>query len=494
MKKILLSIFAICAVSLSATAQRTQTNIVISDVRTHINGRMLDLGFRLSATGLDIQCNGHIKLEFAIENAEQRLVLPAVIYSGTLRYRYEQRRQALSGSYVMEPYKVYEGVKKNQRYDFYYAISIPYKTWMEHASVNYIEYAHDCSGDYILSGNVLVSDINPAPTYIEPEIWSPDAALFPNLVSFLVPDVEEIKSRAAMLELNINFPVNSTEVRQNYMNNPRELGRADSLVRALSQNRHIDIRGISIHGYASPEGSYRNNERLAKGRSEGFKNYLINQYPHNEYIRNARTLWTPEDWEGLARLVQASDMLPHKNEVLAVVLDGSMAPDTKDQVLQKIGQRSYVYKPMLDEMYPKLRRIELRVDHTIHNFTDAEAREFLYTRPDMLSLEEIYRVARYYTPGSEDYRTVYEIAARQYPDDVIANNNAAAAFLREGNTEAALPYLRKTEGSDSSLINYGAYYYIMGDLDKAMEYFNKAQEAGAWQAGHNLRLINPAAY
>ena len=115
---------------------------------------------------------------------------------------------------------------------------------------------------------------------------------------------------------------------------------------------------------------------------------------------------------------------------MAVVLDGSMAHDTKETVLQKIGQWSNVYKPMLDNMFPKLRRIERRVDYTVQKLDDSKARELLYTQPNLLSMEEIYRVARYYEPGSKQYRQVYEIAARQYPNDMIANNNAAAALLQ----------------------------------------------------------------
>jgi len=86
---------------------------------------------------------------------------------------------------------------------------------------------------------------------------------------------------------------------------------------------------------------------------------------------------------------------------------------------------------------------------------------------------------------------VYEIAARQYPNDVIANTNAAAALLQEGNTEGALPYLEKTQSHDASLINYGAYHYIMGDLEQAVEYFTKAKAAGVAQAEHNLKLVAP---
>jgi len=497
MKKALYTTLILLSASLTARAQSTGTSkgITIDNLRTEITGeeknKTLSLAFDLSAQGLEMTCDGQLILEFAIESADRRLVLPVVVYSGTTRYRYERRREALSGAYIMEPYAIYKGVKKNKTYKLEYKQSIPYYTWMEHASVTCREYTHDCGGDRLNGNSTLVADLNPAPVYLEPEIWKPRPELYPNLVSFLVPDVEQVKARASMIELGIGFYVNKTDVNPAFGNNAYELARADSLIQAID-NPLIVTNSVSIRGYASPEGKYSHNEYLARGRSENFKKWLANQYPSNTYVRNAQTSWVPEDWEGFARMVEADNTISQKQDVLAIVNDADIAPDRKDVMLQNIVWWSSNYKVILKEMYPKLRRIELRVDYTVQNLTDAQARELLYTNPDMLSLEEIFRVAKYYEPGSKQYREVYEIAARQYPNDVIANNNAAAALLQEGKAEQALVYLAKTQGNDNSLINYGAYYYILEDLDKATEYFTKAKQAGIPQAEHNLRLINPA--
>lgn len=486
MKKIIYTTILMLAVSLSVRAQ--SHGISIENLKTDIRGEMLDLRFHIRTSGLDIDCDGQLTLEFAIENADRRLVLPVVVYSGAQRYRFEERRSILSDGFHVEPYQIYKGAKKGHAYDLEYAMSVPYYSWMEHAAITYREYEHGCSGNSLQSAGALVFDLNPAPV-VEPTLWAPDSQLYPNLVSFLVPEVEEVKSRASMLELNIGFPVNVTEVRPTFGDNGRELNRADSLIISLQGNTLIEINGVNIKGYASPEGSYAINERLAKGRSQGFKQYLARNYPNNRFIAGANTLWVAEDWEGLARLVRESN-LPNKEEVMPVVLNSTMSPDSKEKVLQNIGQYSYVYKPMLEQMFPKLRRIELRVDYTVNRLSDNQARELLYAHPDLLSLDEIYRVARFYEPGSHQYREVYEIAARQYPDDVVANNNAAAAYLQEGNTEAALPYLQKIAGKDDTLINFGTYYYISGNLEKAIEYFERAKNAGSEQAGHNLNLIN----
>lgn len=467
-----------------------QAQVRISGASAEVSGKNIEVAAHIAASGLEMGCDGRIVVEFSIEDREHRLVLPPVVFSGAQRTRYEHRRALLSGQYNIEPYKEFGKVRKRDSYTLDYALTVPGYSWMEHASLTYREYVHDCSGDNLAGSGTLIADLNPAPVYVEPEIWAPNPAYYPNLVSFLMPEVEEVKARASMIELRIGFPVNVTEVRPAFGDNQKELMRADSLVTLLQSNELIDIRSVNIRGYASPEGRYEVNERLARGRSQNFQKYLADKYPSNPYIRNAATSWVPEDWEGFGRLIRDCD-IPGKTDVLAIVNDPAIAPDTKDRMLQNIQWWSDNYKVILKEMYPQLRRIELKVDYTVHNLTDAQARELLYTHPEMLSLEEIYRVARYYEPGSKQYREVYEIAARQYPDDVIANNNAAAALLQEGNAEEALPYLEKMRGDDASLINYGTYYYIMEDLDKAVEYFNKAKEAGIEQADHNLTLINP---
>ncbi len=491
MKKLLISTVFLLASLPCANAQQTDKNINIERVASHIAGEMLEIEMTIRATGIDIPCNGQLSLELALESADRRLILPGVIYSGNQRYRYERRSAALSGAYHLEPYEIFRGIRKGREYLCDYKLSVPYYSWMEHAAITWREYMHSCAGETRLSDGMLVSDLNPAPEYVEPEIWAPDARLFPNLVAFLVPEVEEVKARAELIELPIGFPVSVTEVRPDFGNNRYELGRADELITKLEGNDLLDIRGVHICGYASPEGKYAVNERLAKGRSEAFRNYLVKTYPENKYIKNATTTWIAEDWAGVERMVENSD-IHRKAEVLGVIRDPALGPDDKERILQNVQWWSYVWKPLLNDMFPKLRRIELKVDYNIHKLDDNKARELIYTNPSMLSLDEIYRVARYYEPGSKQYREVYEIAAQQFPKDVVANNNAAAALLQTGDAEAALPYLEKSKGAPESYINYGAYYYINADLDRAVEYFNKAKDAGVEQASENLRLVNPA--
>lgn len=490
MKKIIISLLSLCLCA-GAKAQEIDKSIEVGDVSTQINGENLDIRFDVTASGVEINCDGQRILEFAVESADHRLVLPVVVYSGTVRYRYERRRELLSDGYHVEPYHIYKGVKKNRTYELEYRLSIPFHDWMAAADITLREYTHDCSGDNLTGSGVLLADVGTAAGYTETPTTTgrPFLAPFANLVCFLVPEPEEVKARAAMIEFNVDFPVNITEVRSDFGGNRRELSRADSLVTLLQDNDIITVNSVSITGYASPEGSYANNERLARGRADSFKRWLVRNYPDNTYVRDAATSNVPEDWDGLARMLENLD-IPGKHEALTIVRDGGLQPDTKNVLLERIAPWAQNYKVILTRIYPKLRRIELRVDYTVPKLDDRQALELLYTHPEYLSLDEMYRIARLYEPGSSQYRTVYEIAARQFPNDAIANNNAAAALLQEGNADAAWQYLRKLDENENTCINIGAYHYIKGDTDKAAEYFNRAKEAGNAQAEQNLIIID----
>lgn len=82
----------------------------------------------------------------------------------------------------------------------------------------------------------------------------------------------------------------------------------------------------------------------------------------------------------------------------------------------------------------------------------------IYIHPDLLSLEEMYSVARYYRPGTEQYREVYEVAAFHFPDDVITNVNAASAVMLTGDLKSAWGYLRKVEADPRAWNNLGRAY------------------------------------
>ena len=81
----------------------------------------------------------------------------------------------------------------------------------------------------------------------------------------------------------------------------------------------------------------------------------------------------------------------------------------------------------------------------VRGFSIDEAKEIINKRPQQLSLDEMFRVAQTYESGSEEFKEVFEVAVRMFPEDPTANINAAAIELQQGNWKQAERYLQKSD-------------------------------------------------
>ena len=103
---------------------------------------------------------------------------------------------------------------------------------------------------------------------------------------------------------------------------------------------------MTIKGYASPEGSYTNNVRLAKGRTATLKDYVLGQYSFPSSI--IATSYEPEDWEGLRRYVEKSDIADR--EGILAIINSDMEPDPVNEEIRRRYPRQYEF--LLREVYP----------------------------------------------------------------------------------------------------------------------------------------------
>ena len=159
--------------------------------------------------------------------------------------------------------------------------------------------------------------------------------------------------------------------------------------------------------------------------------------------------------------------------------------DTKESRIKALDAK--MYNELLRDCYPGLRRTDYVIHYTVRPYSIEEAKALLKTRPQHLSLEEMYLVAQTYEEGSEEFNEVFDIAVRMYPEDPIANINAAAMELKRGNVDYEVRYLERSDkASAAGQNNQGVYHLLKGELDKAESCFNKAKELGSEQAGANL--------
>ena len=434
--------------------------------------------------------------------------LPAVVVSGRRRARADQRQQALQPSPgYLPPYRTL--YTRNRKDSIIYKVSVAYSPWMEHASLVLMRERRDCCRMKMLGVEPVITDLALTSPFHVPQGQTvipqaiversenaanrqetqsrPDCmpcAECTAMVTYLTPDMETQKHRSESATLYIDYPTGVYDVRREFHNNRPELKKLDSLMRPLTEGNLASISSISICGYASPDGTYKDNEILASNRARCFKEYMHTTYAPEHDLYKVSSV--PEDWDGLVELLQRRPM-NHGDEVLSLIARTSIFEGREKQLMDMHG--GTVYRELLKSYFPQLRRIRITVGYEARAFNIEEAASLIYTHPRLLSLQEIYRVAAFYRPGTEQYREIYEIAAYHFPDDVLANINAASAVIMAGDPVSARQYLSKVADDPRAWNDFGVLAYLEGDRKKAEKWFRKALGIEPEKARKNLKKM-----
>lgn len=413
--------------------------------------------------------------------------------------------------------------QKNLPDTLLYSVSLPYRKWL-----NGSELILRCD-EYGCCRSVTDSALTHFPGYLEyvPEYF------------YIRPAVELVKVRSLSGSAFIDFPVNRTEIRPTYRNNERELAKIIATIDSVKGDSDITVQRLDIKGFASPEGSYANNVRLARGRTDSLKAYVERLYAFPDSF--IRTSFEPEDWAGLRAFVAArggcdsalclveadslaadsaatdrtaietaaadsaaadsagvakpaisagilalidsigaTDTLQFRSEILALI-DSSMEPDEKDLLLRRLYPADY--RILLRSVYPALRHSDYCIEYTIRTFTDTtEILDRVWTQPQKLSLNEMFIAARNYPEGSEEYRQIMETAVRFYPNDTAACFNAANIAIQRGDRQHAEYYMNRCDSMPQVIYLRGVLAAIDGEYETARTFFEPAAAAGIEEA------------
>lgn len=314
----------------------------------------------------------------------------------------------------------------------------------------------------------------------EPVVMDNRLRMIPAL-PFIMPEREETKRRMIAGRAFLDFPVNETIIYPKYRRNPQELRRICNTISHALFDKSIQVTSISLHGYASPESPYSNNTRLATGRTTALMQFLRTKYKISESLFHNE--FTPEDWGNLRGFIategrrrvkgdiwyenasiletpEAPACVRNNRDELLRVIDLDMDPDEKELLLKRVAGGE-PYKWLLKNVYPGLRHTDYVVEYVVRSYPVKESKRIIYTHPEALSVEEMYRVAKSYDEGSDGWFDALTIAANQYPEDKTANLNAACACVKLKRLTDAKRYLKGA--GDTRQARY------LADIIKAME-------------------------
>lgn len=492
MKKIRMILLAACPALFcpvpGSMAQVRQGSVTVQVNELAQRGDSLYVDMAVTTEGRNVPSRMSADFTPVLVSGERSLALPAVSLMGRNSYRNHRRALALMsakerGAYEKSaPYYVVPDYKGDSRMD--YRLALPYEAWMSSAQLTLQRIDCGCGKSSVTDVRLLAGKVS-----LEEVIVIERYRIEPHL-AYIRPEAEAVKSRAEQGESFLDFAVGKTAVNPEFGRNAAELEKIRRMIDLVQDDKDLTIKRIVIVGYASPEGSLAMNERLSEGRAKALRDYLQSRYP--AILGSLYSIrFGGENWDDLVKAVQTSDM-PDKQAVLDIIDRYSIIGGREAKLMALKGGTPWRY--MLREMFPSLRKVTVTVDYDVRNFDAEEAKAVVKTRPQNLSLNELYLVANTYEPGSEDFNSLFETAVRLYPESVTATVNAAVAALERRDFVGAERYLRSVKSPDRIPECDNAWGLLLmlrdQDYDRAAPYFEAARASGLKAAQQNLDEID----
>ena len=460
-------------IALPAGAQKLYNDALsLSDVSLWQQGNSLYIDMKIDMSNLAVSPQRSLTLTPLLTDGQDNVALENIIINGRRRQKAYIRgiaiKQELPAGIVI-PYE--------KRGVLDYTQVIPYEPWMENASLNLVENLCGCGNNEEMIAQELISnDVSTEAKRL--------AAMAP-IVAYIQPAVEVVKERSEQYEAHLDFPVNKAVILPEFMNNHKELTNIQTMFDKIQNDKNLTVTGISIEGFASPEGPLKLNEKLSQNRAEALKKYLTTneKIPANLY----KVSFGGENWDGLVKALETSSM-KDKETFISIIKNTSDDALRKKEIMRVGGGAPY--RTMLKEIYPGLRKVNLKLEYTVANFDVQQGRIVIKTNPKYLSLNEMYQVANSYPKGSDDFVNVFDIAVRMYPNDPVANLNSAAVALSRKDIKTAMRFMEKANKQTAEYLNNsGVYYFLNGDINQAIANFSQAAQMGNEAAKGNMKQL-----
>lgn len=400
---------------------------------------------------------------------KKQICLPAMIINGRKRSIKELRdgnlQEPSAGEYI-----TLNGNKKENRIINYRA-ETDYTPWMEDAQILLRHEVIGCASCGLLEEEYGVSNSL---------LYKPEFKVSPEMEC-----PNDFVQRKIRKDAFLIYPVNQTVLYPERYGNERELEKIDSAINYVRFNPDYEIRHIDIAGFASPEGSYKHNIKLAEGRAEALKKYITKYYPYISTPLNVVS--GAENWDGLKSILSASQ-LPHKEKMLSII-DSIDSPDRREEAIKSIDN-GRTYQTLLTTVFPVLRKNTFTISYISKERTPEDARRLAFSQPQELNAYEFYNVAhRFYADDTETYRRLLLIAADTYPENSIVCNNAAAICLSTGDYNKAEKYLSQTANEPFTWNNRAYLFWMTGRKEEAKVWWEKAAGNGDTIAEYNLQEL-----
>ena len=305
------------------------------------------------------------------------------------------------------------------------------------------------------------------------------------------------------LEAKINFDYNSSVIKNRELRDDDYKAVLD-LLRQIVSSESLELVGVNLIGYASPEGEVSLNENLSLARANAVVKILKKELKRVRYgnfdAESFQVKALGADWDGLLSLLDKSrDVAMDDKDAIKRSLDQTPMLDDKEKTLKSLAT---TYDVLANDILPALRRTKFIMNYKKVGRDDDEILS-IASSDDMstLSVEEVLYIANIskdenvaidiltkYTPiFSEDYRVAtnlgyrlflaekYDLAMKNFTSaygieqNDITKTNMSIVKKREDKIKEAVEIVKQVSEVDQAKYNYGVILLEQGKYTQAVK-------------------------
>lgn len=361
MKKIITFII-ISILSIAGIAAQETEKITVSALRAERSGDNVIVTFTAAMDKKAAPASHVFVYAPVITSGDHKVSLPAIVVRGRQSRKALGRAAWAAGESAEHPDAIY--TKPGRTIE--YSATVPFQYWM-HDSVIEAETVSAGCCNAVLGSEQIAANILPAPLpEPEPEIMEPEktvSEILTETFSFVLhasdfdPD-EPIKFYDDERDnsLTIFFKINEYGIEEDYVDNRQTLINLIASIKIIHDSPEAYVDRIVVAGFASPEGPFEINDRLAWERAVSVKEYIIRNTDMSD--ESIMLFNGSADWRGLRLLVEANKEMPDREKVLDIINNHPVwdpARQTGRISMIRGLSNGETYRYMAANIFPKLR-------------------------------------------------------------------------------------------------------------------------------------------
>ena len=270
-----------------------------------------------------------------------------------------------------------------------------------------------------------------------------------------------------------------------------EMKKLEAYIKEAAAKENMNLNGIDVRSYASPDGAYDWNDKLANQREKGSSTFLKNQMKKGKVAQYKdenffKKFVVAEDWDGFKKAMEASNI--QDKELILRVLEMHSDPEVREREIKNIAS---VFAVVADQILPKLRRSLFVVNTELIGKSDDELKALAKSNSSELNVDELLYAATLYN-NNNDKLAIYQACMKQFPNDWRGFNDAGMIQFEMGNISEAQSNFNKANSlsANNPVVqnNLGAVALKNGDLKQAEVYFGAATGVGQ-EVDYNKGII-----